>query len=129
MRENGTVHPGVRGLPVLGLSCFDRIVIHGYRSGSSRREQVVYFWKMIGFPGARYDYRDWIEAYARKKIPVEWAERGTRKEDYVLPALRRLDKNACGVYFIFESMGQGRTFGISMPKFPTQDPNHRILAH
>ncbi len=20
-------------------------------------------WKMIGFPGARYDYRDWIERY------------------------------------------------------------------
>src|SRR4051795_2204187 len=26
-------------------------------------------------------------------------------------------------------MEQGRTFRISMPKFPTKDPNHRILAH
>jgi hypothetical protein len=26
-------------------------------------------------------------------------------------------------------MEQGRTFRISVPRFPTQDPNHRILAH
>jgi len=26
-------------------------------------------------------------------------------------------------------MEQGRTFRISVPKFPTKDPNHRILAH
>src|SRR4051812_27793724 len=26
-------------------------------------------------------------------------------------------------------MEQGRTFRISRPKFPTKDPNHRILAH
>jgi hypothetical protein len=32
-------------------------------------------------------------------------------------------KNAYGVYFIFKSMEQGRTFRISVPKFPTQDPN------
>src|SRR4051812_6790937 len=38
-------------------------------------------------------------------------------------------KNAFGVYFIFKSMEQGRTFRISVPKYPTQDPNHRILAH
>jgi hypothetical protein len=34
-----------------------------------------------------------------------------------------------GVYFIFKSMEQGRTFRISVPKYPTQDPHHRILAH
>jgi hypothetical protein len=38
-------------------------------------------------------------------------------------------KNAYGVYFIFKSLEQGRTFRISMPKYPTKDPNHRILAH
>jgi hypothetical protein len=26
-------------------------------------------------------------------------------------------------------MEQGRTFRISVPKFPTEDPNYRILAH
>jgi len=120
--------------------CFDRIVIHGYLSGLSRPEQVVYFFRQVlGIPVVSKeilsqrtnDYRDWVEAYARNhKIPIEWAEKGTRKEDYVLPALRRIEKkNAYGVYFIFKSMEQGRTFRISVPKFPTKDPNHRILAH
>lgn len=120
--------------------CFDRIVIHGYLSGLSRPEQVVYFFRhVLGIPVVSKevlsqrtnDYRDWVEAYARNhKIPIEWAEKGTRKEDYVLPALRRMEKkNAYGVYFIFKSMEQGRTFRISVPKFPTKDPNHRILAH
>ena len=120
--------------------CFDRIVIHGYLSGLSRPEQVVYFFRQVlGIPVVSKevlsqrtnDYRDWVEAYARNhEIPIEWAEKGTRKEDYVLPALRRMEKkNAYGVYFIFKSMEQGRTFRISVPKFPTKDPNHRILAH
>jgi hypothetical protein len=37
-----------------------------------------------------------------------------------------------GVYFIFKSMEQGRTFRITvpkLPKYPTRDPNHRILEH
>ena len=52
-----------------------------------------------------------------------------RKEDYVLPWLRRMTKrNAYGVYFIFKSMEQGPTFRVSVPKYPTKDPNHRILA-
>lgn len=120
--------------------CFDRIVIHGYLNGLSRPEQVVYFFRQVlGIPVVSKeilsqrtnDYRDWVEAYARNhKIPIEWAEKGTRKENYVLPALRRMEKkNAYGVYFIFKSMEQGRTFRISVPKFPTKDPNHRILAH
>jgi len=120
--------------------CFDRMVINGYLSGLSRPEQVVYFFRQVlGIPVVSKeilsrrtnDYRDWVEAYARNhKIPMEWAEKGTRKEDYVLPALHRMEKkNAYGVYFIFKSMEQGRTFRISLPKFPTQDPNHRILAH
>jgi hypothetical protein len=78
-----------------------------------------------------HDYQRWGEAYARNhQIPIEWAEKGVRKEDYVLPRLRRLvKKNAYGVYFIFKSLEQGRTFRISVPKYPTRDPNHRILAH
>jgi hypothetical protein len=38
-------------------------------------------------------------------------------------------KGAYGVYFIFRSMEQRPTFRISVPKYPTKDPNHRILAH
>jgi len=120
--------------------CFDRIVIHGYLSGLSRPEQVVYFLReVLEIPVVSKDvlsqrtddYRNWVEAYAwNHKIPIEWAEKGLRKEDHVLPALHRMEKrDAFGVYFIFKSMEQGRTFRISVPKFATQDPNHRILAH
>jgi len=120
--------------------CFDRIVINGYLSNLSRPEQVVYFFRQVlGIPVVSKevlsqrtnDYRNWVEAFARNHgIAIEWAEKGVRKEDYVLPALRRMEKrNAFGVYFIFRSMEQGRTFRISVPKFPTNDPNHRILAH
>jgi hypothetical protein len=127
-------------LLVFVYHCFDRIVIHGYLSGLSRPEQVVYFFhEVLGIPVAdkgvlsrrTNDYRDWVEAFARNhRIPIEWAEKGVRKEDHVLPALRRLAKsNTYGVYFIFKSMEQGRTFRITVPKYPTQDPNFRILAH
>ena len=52
-----------------------------------------------------------------------------RKEDYVLPWLRRMARDdAYGVYFIFKSMEQGPTFRISVPKYATKDPNYRILA-
>ena len=126
-------------LLTLVYHCFDRIVIHGYLSGLSRPEQVVYFFReVVGIPVVNKeimsqrtdDYRDWVEAFARNhKIPMEWAEKGLRKEDHVLLALRRLEKRGTyGVYFIFKSMEQGRTFRITVPKYPTQDPNHRILA-
>jgi hypothetical protein len=36
--------------------------------------------------------------------------------------------NRHGVYFIFKSMEQGSTFRITVPKYPTADPNYRILA-
>ena len=120
--------------------CFDRIVINGYLSGLSRPEQVVHFFRqVIGVPilskevlaQRTHDYQNWVEAFASNhKIPLQWAQRGVRKEDYVLPWLRRMrKKSAYGVYFIFKSMEQGPTFRISVPKFPTKDPNHRILAH
>ena len=127
-------------LLVFVYHCFDRIVINGYLNGLSRPEQVVHFVReVLGIPVVSKevlsqrtkDYRSWVEAYARNHmIPIEWAGKGVRKEDYVRPALRRMvKKHACGVYFIFKSMEQGRTFRISLPKYPTQDANHRILAH
>jgi hypothetical protein len=127
-------------LLVFVYHCFDRVVIHGYLSGLSRPEQVVYFFRQVlGIPVVSKevlsrrtgDYQNWVEAYARNhNTPIEWAEKGVRKEDYILPWLRRMVKNnAYGVYFIFKSMEQGPTFRISLPKYPPQDPNYRILAH
>ena len=120
-------------LLVFVYHCFDRIVIHGYLSGLSRPEQVVHFVRLVlGIPVVSKevlsqrtdDYRNWVEAFARNhQIPIEWAEKGVRKEDYVLPALRRMEKRAAsGVYFIFKSMEQGRTFRITVPSTPPRTP-------
>src|ERR1700758_3401005 len=128
------------GVLLFVYHCFDRIVINGYLSGLSRPEQVVHFFRQIlGVPVVSKevlsqrtnDYQNWVEAFARNhKIPIEWAGKGVRKEDYVLPALRRMEKRVFFVvYFLFKSMERGRTFRISVPKYPPQDPNHRILAH
>ena len=126
-------------LLVFVYHCFDRIVIHGYLSGLSRPEQVVYFFRnVVGAPVVdkealskrTREYRSWVEAYARNhEIPMEWAQKGVRKEDYVRPWLRRMERaGRYGVYFIFQSMEQGPTFRCAVPKFPTEDPNHRILS-
>src|SRR5436853_7335595 len=95
--------------------CFDRIVINGYLNGLSRPEQVVHFVReVLGIPVVSKevlsqrtnDYQHWVEAFARNKgIPIEWAGKGVRKEDYVLTALRCIEKRkAFGIYFIFKSM-------------------------
>ena len=90
-------------LLVFVYHCFDRIVIHGYLSGLSRPAQVVYFFRnVVGVPVVdkealskrTVEYRGWVEAFARNhKIPMEWAEKGVRKEDYVRPWLRRMEKD------------------------------------
>jgi len=76
------------------------------------------------------DYQAWVEAFARNhRLPIEWAEKGVRKEDHVLPSQRRMARDdAYGVYFIFKSMEQGPSFRVSVPKYATKDPNYRILA-
>ena len=89
-------------LLVFVYHCFDRIVIHGYLSGLSRPEQVVYFFRdVIGVPvvdkavlsNRTNEYRGWVEAFVRNhKIPMEWAQKGVRKEEYVRPWLRRMEQ-------------------------------------
>jgi hypothetical protein len=127
------------GLLLFVYHCFDRLVIHGYLSGLSRPEQVVYFFReVVGVPAitkevlARrtHDYQNWVEAFARNHhIPCEWAEAGVRKQDYLQLPLRRVKKrNQHGVYFILKSMEQGSTFRSSAPKYPTADPHYRLLA-
>ena len=70
-------------LLVFVYHCFDRIVIHGYLSGLSRPEQVVYFFRqVVGKPAVDKavlsqrtgDYQNWVEAFARNHhIPIQWA--------------------------------------------------------
>src|SRR5215469_15838931 len=120
--------------------CFDRIVIHGYLTGLSRPEHVVYFFREVtGAPVITKEilsertshYQNWVEAFARNhRIPFEWAEKGVRKEDFVRRWQRRIVRNkAYGVYFIFKSMQVGPTFRITVPKYAAKDPNYRIVAH
>src|SRR5215467_15356520 len=100
-------------LLVFVYHCFDRIVIHGYLSSLSRPEQVVHFFRqVVGVPavskevlsGRTADYQNWVEAFARNHgLAIEWAEKGVRKEDHVLPWLRRMTRtDRYGVYFIFK---------------------------
>src|ERR1700746_3946554 len=105
-------------LLTLVYHCFDRIVILGHLPLLTRPENIVHFFRDVH--GAQVitkellrerttEYQQWVEAFARNHhLPIEWAEKGVRKEDYVLPWLRRMTKrNAYGVYFIFKSMEQG----------------------
>jgi hypothetical protein len=111
--------------------CFDRIVIYGYLSGLSRPEQVVHFFRnVVGLAVVdkevlsrrTADYQAWVEAFARNhRLPIEWAEKGVRKDDHVLPSQRRMARDdAYGVYFIFKSMEQGPSFRVSVPKYATK---------
>src|SRR5215475_10165842 len=95
--------------------CFDRIVIHGYLTGLSRPEHVVHFFREVGgapvitkeiLSERTHRYQGWVEAFARNhRIPIAWAEKGIRKEDYVLRWQRRMvRKNLYGVYFIFDDL-------------------------
>jgi hypothetical protein len=126
-------------LLVFVYHCFDRIVVNGYLSGLSRPKQVVYFFReVVGVSAVTKevlsqrtgDYQGWVESFARHhELPVEWAERGVRKEEYVRRWQRSMERqDRFGVYFIFKSMEQGPTFRCTVPKYPTKDPNHRILA-
>jgi hypothetical protein len=118
--------------------CFDRVVINGYLSGLSRPGQVVYFFQnVVGEPvigkevlsRRTNEYQAWVEAFARNHAPIEWAEPKVRKEDYVRPSLRRMERaGQHGVYFILKSMEQGQSFRSTVPRFATDDPNYRILA-
>ena len=93
-------------LLVLVYHCFDRIVIHGYLSSLSRPEQAVFFFhQVLGTPVVdktvlsqrTNDYRNWVEAFARNhRTPIEWAEKGVRKEAQVLPGLRRRSRKMLG---------------------------------
>ena len=118
--------------------CFDRIVINGYLLGLTRPENAVYFFRdVLGHRAITKEvlrqrtteYARWVEAFARNHhIPVEWAGKGVRKEEYVRPWLRRMERaKRYGVYFIFKSMEQGPTFRSILPKFRTADPDYRIL--
>ncbi len=118
--------------------CLDRIVIQGYLPLLTRPEHIVHFFREVHglYPitpqvlaKRTLEYRGWVEGYARNhKIPILKAEKGMSKEDLVRPHLQRMERRGQhGVYCIFTSMEMGSTFTSKMPKFPTDDPNYRII--
>jgi hypothetical protein len=126
-------------LVVFVYHCFDRMVILGHMPLLTRPEHIVHFFRDVhgtspitkeALRQRTDDYHRWVDAFARKQgIPVEWAQKGVRKEDYVRPALHRMERQQrFGVYFILKSMELGPSFRISAPKFPTADPHYRLIA-
>lgn len=126
-------------LIVFVYHCFDRMVINGYLSMLSRPENVVYFFhKVVGIPTITkevlaqrtHDYQGWVKGFARNhNIPIQWAEKGVKKDEFVEPMLRRMERpKRYGVYFIFQSMEQGATLRSRKPKFATADPNYQVLS-
>jgi hypothetical protein len=76
------------------------------------------------------DYRNWVEACARHhNTPYGLGrerppQRGSRALHYT--AWKSVERTAS----ISSSRAwNSRTLRITVPKVPTQDPNHRILAH
>jgi hypothetical protein len=118
--------------------CFDRIVIQGYLPLLTRPAHIVHFFRDVHGPypitpqvlaKRTPEYRAWVEAYARNhKIPIKSPEKGVSKESFVRPFLQRMERsNQHGVYCIIPSMERGSTFRSQPPKFPTEDPNYRII--
>jgi hypothetical protein len=119
--------------------CFDRIVILGHLPLLTRPENIVHFFRDIHHASVitkevlrqrTSDYNRWVVAFARKqRIPIEWAEKGVRKEDYVRSYLQRMERqNRFGVYFILKSMEVGPSFRCTVPRYPVEDPNYRIIT-
>jgi hypothetical protein len=123
--------------------CFDRIVIQGYLPLLTRPEHIVHFFRDVHgiYPITKQalakrtrEYQQWVEAFARNhRIPIQWPDpnmkkKDIKKEDFVRPyGLAMERRQRFGVYFIFKSLEQGPTFRSAPPKFPTDDPDYRIL--
>jgi hypothetical protein len=122
---------------------FDRIVIQGYLPLLTRPAHIVHFFRDVHgiYPITKQalrkrtqEYQQWVEAFARNHhVPMKWPDKvlkkGMKKEDYVRPYCARMERRQrFGVYFIFKSMEQGPTFPARLPKFPTDDPDYRIVS-
>jgi hypothetical protein len=125
-------------LLALVYHCFDRIVIQGYLPLLTRPEPIVHFFRDVHaiYPITKealakrtQEYQRWVEAFARNHgIPLQWPEKGIKNEDDVRPyGLRMERRKRFGVYFIFKSLAPGPTFRSLRPRFPTDDPDYRIL--
>src|ERR1035438_7650498 len=113
--------------------CFDRIVIHGYLSGLSRPEQVVYFFRdVMGVPVVDKavlskrtgEYRGWVVAFARNhKIPMEWAQKGSARRITCGPGCAVWSRPASLVSISSSrAWSKGRAFAVPCPSSPPRIP-------
>lgn len=140
-----TFHKLFGSLLLFVYHCFDRIVVQGYLPLLTRPEHIVHFFRDVhrvypltkeAFAKRTQEYQHWVEAYARNhRIPIEWPDaevlktKKLKKEDYVRPYGARMERQGrFGVYFIFKSLEQGPKFGVRVPKYPTADPDYRIVS-
>ena len=87
------------------ILCFDRVVILGHLPLLTRPENIVHFFRDIHqimtiskevLRQRTNDYHRWVVAFAEKrKLPLKWAEKGVRKENYVRPT--------CGAWSVANS--------------------------
>jgi hypothetical protein len=71
------------------------------------------------------DYQSWVEAFARHhKTPIEWAEKGVRKEDHSSPPHDATGK----LWRLLHLQEPGARVDLSHQRAEICDPNHRILA-
>lgn len=102
-------------------SCFDRIVISAYLPQLMRECNLVYLFHNVNgvhrvteevLRGRTNDYQQWVQGYAlNHDIPMEWAQSGVRKEDFLKPHLKQFQRKVqTGVYYILKSMEQGSTY-------------------
>jgi hypothetical protein len=138
-----TMHKLYGSLLALVYHCFDRVVIQGWLPLLTRPAHIVHFFRdvqgiypitKLALAKRTQEYQRWVESYARNHhIPLKWPpkdmkKKGLRQEDYVQPYLHLMQRNQrFGVYFIFKTMEPGPTFRSCLPKYPTDDPNYRIL--
>jgi len=139
-----TAHKLFGSLLVFVYHCFDRIVIQGYLPLLTREAHIVHFFRDVHgiYPITKealrqrtQEYQRWVDAFARNhRIPVEWADdkalksKGLKREDYVRPYCTRFERRKrFGVYFILKGMESGPAFNSRLPKYPTDDPNYRLL--
>jgi hypothetical protein len=120
--------------------CFDRMVLSGYLLGLQRPGQVVYWLRTVkGIPAITKQvlsertarYVGWVESYARnQRIPLQWAEKGVNKEEYVRPYLRKMERaNRYGVYFILQAKEQGWTYRPGYRMVLQSDGSEYPLLH
>lgn len=115
---------------------FDRIVLRAYIPGLCKEgglrnivfglENTTQLTKEI-LAKRTNQYHQWVQSFTRNNhIPILWAPKNRRKEEVVFPYYRYFKKE-CGVVCILQSMESFPTYILTTPKYPTEDPNYKII--